>query len=218
MGLFGRVAVVLVVACLGLFPARSEAATITIPLGSPGFGTTTFNGTFTADNDVALISFGLSTTSLVTADITSHLQTPAGFDPILTLFSPGTDFMGGFDFLLEDTAGLISALLGPGNYLLAITQYSNFYVPFQNRFDFDAAVNGAFTKALFDSNDTLACDDFIAFDFNTLTPVCRTGAFAGSLTVQSIPEPATLSLLAVGAAAIAVRRQRRKRSAKPDTP
>jgi hypothetical protein len=208
MRFFGRSMVVAVVVCLSLIPSPSEASIISIPLGSPAPGANPFNGTFTADNDVALISFALNTTTLVTADVTSQFQTPAGFDPVLTLFGPGTDFMGGFDFMFDDTTGSIASLLGPGSYLLAITQYSNFYVPFQNRFDFDAAVNGAFTQALFDPTGSLPCSSFVAFDFNTLTPQCRTGSFDGTLNIPSAPEPAALALLALGAAAGVIRRRR----------
>ncbi len=207
MRVLGRMMLVAVAGCVSLGSARADAAIISFPLG-PLTGTHSFSGTFTADNDIALVSFAVTTTTRVTADVTSHLQTPAGFDPVLTLFGTGTDFMGAFDFLQDDTTGTLATLLAPGSYLLAVTQYSNFYVPFQNRFDFDAAVNGAYTKMLFDPLDTLSCGSFVAFDFNTQTPQCRTGSFDGTIAIQSAPEPATLTLLALGAAGLAHRRRR----------
>lgn len=213
MRFLGRGLLVCLVVCLGLFPTRAEAATITIPLDTLSAGSFDFSETFDQDNDVALISFSLSAAATVSIEMTSQTATPAGFDPILTLFRPGTDFMGSFDRLSDSESGMLDALLSAGDYLLAITQYNNFYVDGENRFDFDAALNGAFTKMLFDPLDTVPCGEFVAFDFTADAPECRTAAFAGSLTVEPelVPEPGAIVLLALGGTAMGLRRRHRKR-------
>ena len=217
MRLSGRLWHVVLVVCPLLMPARGEAAIISTPLGSVGAGSFNLSGTFTTDNDIALFSFTLSDAADITAQIDSHLEDPAGFDPVITLFGPGDgtdDFQGVFDFLSDSSDGLLGAALGPGDYLVAITQYNNFFVPDENRFDFDAAMDGLFTKMLFDQGDTLPCTQFVAFDFETSTPECRTGEFDGTLTVEpsnAVPEPGMLSLVTLGGAALIAQRRRRRR-------
>jgi PEP-CTERM motif len=212
-----HVSVVIVVVCLSLLPARSEAAAITHPIdfGTVSAGITPFDGIFELDNDVALIRFTLDASADVSAEVTSHLASPAGFDPILTLFGPGSSFLGAFDFLTDSSTGSLSAgLLGPGNYLLALTQYVNFFSPFEGQFDFDQDADGLFTQSLFDPSGALGCTAFVAFNFATEQAECRTPAFAGSLTVEpaAVPEPGTLALLAVSAATLLARRPRRRRT------
>jgi hypothetical protein len=143
----------------------------------------------------------------VSAEMTSHLATPAGFDPILTLFGPGSEFRGEFDFFTENAFGFLDPVpLSAGNYVLALTQYNNIYA-FNGGFEQDEAENGRFTYALFGTAET-NCDAFVAFDGQ-----CRTANFAGTVSIQpeNVPEPGSLALLMVGGAALLARRRSRKR-------
>jgi hypothetical protein len=226
MPLVGRgLRVVLLLACLGLIPARAEAGLITLNPGAPdSSGTFTFSGIFSADNDVAVIYLNLLGDAVLSAGLTSHLETPAGFDPILTLFGEvagGSGFLGTYEWLAEGGFGFLDPLtLTAGNYVLAVTQYSNLY-NFAGGFEYDAAPNGLFTRDLFgdldfDGNPDVPCAAFVAFDGG-----CRTPAFAGTVTIepenvpQPVPEPGSLTLLALGGAALLARRTRRTRAAPP---
>jgi hypothetical protein len=200
----GHALLVILVACLCLTPARAEAATI--ELGTASGTTFDFSGVFGADNDVALIFISLLGTAEVSAEMTSQLETPAGFDPILTLFGPGTEFRGAFDFLSENAFGLLDPMtLAAGNYVLALTQYNNFYA-FTGGFEYDGANSGDLTAIL--SGGVTTCAEFVDLDGN-----CRTANFAGSLSIQpeNVPEPGSLALLMVGGAALLVRRRRWRR-------
>lgn len=180
--------------------------------GDPGTPTT-----FVADNDLALFQFTLAADATITASITSHLTTPAGFEPILTLFEPGSEFMGSWDFLREADAGPLTAALSAGSYLLALTQYNNYFSPGDGAFDYDAAVDGFYTKAVFGGTTALACDAFVAPGATTSDPPeCRTAGYAGTLRVSAtVPEPAALSLVTIGASVLLARRRIRRRSGIP---
>jgi hypothetical protein len=213
---YGRV--VLLGVCLALVSTRANAATITLADLSPGV--IGFSGTFDTDNDVALVTFTVSTTSPITATSTGHLGPTSGFDPIFTLFGPGTDFLGSFDFLGDwdsDAGTPLTATLDPGTYLLAITQYNNYYSPSDHRFDYDNAPGGLFTRAVFGPDST--CEAFVDFEGG-----CRSNAFAGTISGESVapttvPEPGTMGLLSLGGAALLARgRHRRARSGFPPDP
>jgi hypothetical protein len=219
----GRGLLVFLVVCFGLLPVRAEAATIAIPLGNLDPGSFAFSGTFNQDNDVALIAFEVDQPLLFSVEITSHLSgTPPGFEPYLTLFVPGSDFQpdpggGSFDFFRDSDTGLPDTL-DPGEYLLALTQFDNRYSP---GVGFDYALDPTFTLTLadiFGVDAPAGCEGFLAIDFFGQTAECRTGTFAGALSVQSqdAPEPGTLSLLAIGGAALAARRRRRTRGRERD--
>jgi hypothetical protein len=227
---FGRALLVFAVVCLGVMPARGEAASISIPLGTLDPGSFSFGGTFSQDNDVALIAFEVADPSLVTIQMTSQLATPAGFDPTLTLFGPGSDFLGAFDVIAEDSLlGSLQVTLAEGtSYLLAITQYNNLYLG-GGLFEYSDETlwpGGLFTEILFAVDDQgqpvdLGCDRFVAFNFDSGSAECRTGTFAGTLSVESlrdVPEPGTLSLLAIGGAALAARRRCRTRDPRRTRP
>jgi hypothetical protein len=210
--------IVVVLACLVSLPARADALVITLnpdaPLSSGAFD---FNRTFTADNDVALIYLSLLSSAVLTIEMTSHLATPAGFDPFLTLFAPGTDFQGSYDHFFDTIDGRIDTrevefipggMLAAGNYLVAITHDFNFYRP-GSGFVYDGADSGVLTSEL--SGGETSCSDFVS-----LFGECRTRQFAGTISVQAenvqpVPEPGSLTLLALGSAALLVGRGRRSR-------
>jgi hypothetical protein len=223
MRLFGRVLLVLAVVCL--LPVRSEAALMDVTpivLGNPlDPGTYNLSGSFANDNDIAVYAFTLSATSTITAELTSFLcpdgtancdSTDRGFDPILTLLDAATlEKLAEAASLTGNDPFALMEPLDEGDYLLAITQFHNFYLG-AGIFEHDDLT--AFTQSFFeDPRNPLECADFIAA---TPDPECRNNRFAGTLIVEStgVPEPGTLSLLALGGAAVAAQRRRRRSSGK----
>jgi len=225
MRLRGRVWLVAVVVCLGLMPARSEADVITTDFGLVGAGTLNLANSFSNDNDVALFSFELDNDASITAEISSFICTTpdcgfvSGFVPILTLFGPGTEFLTVYDPISaatppDDSAALmLTADLVAGSYLLAITQYNNDYIG-AGQFQYDGLP--AFTSVIFGdpplgTDAQPLCTQFITTNLLSGLNECRNSNFSGTLTIEpsSVPEPATLSLLALGGAALAARRRRR---------
>jgi hypothetical protein len=220
--MLGRILPVTLAVCVCLLPARSEGATIS--LGSLDPGSTSFNGTLSLDNEIAFFSFSLSATSLITAEMTSYFcqgpdpcaSTDLGFLPILTLFEGDTATTSGYlatasfvDPTIFSSDFELSAPLGPGTYLLAVTMYENYFDPGTGEFSYQDSPN--FTTAIF--GEIVGCPGFVQ-PIGTDVLECRSGAFAGSLSVQGVPapEPGTLSLLALGAGGILLRRRRSRRS------
>lgn len=229
MPLYGRsLPVVVLFACLVLLPARADADIITVVPNADG----SFGVTFGADNDVALIYLSLLGPAFVTFNITSHLDpTEPGFDPILTFFTAGgsqftppdssdsydflfDSFTGSFDSSQEDLALFFpSGTLAAGNYLLAVTQYDNYFnlSPDGGFGTFTYAADSLFTCGPIPERDP-ACTGFLAWDGTSRSP-----EFAGLLTIeaenvpQPVPEPGSLTLLALGSAALLARRGRRSR-------
>jgi hypothetical protein len=232
MRLRGRLWLVALVLCLvGLIPARGEAALIDVTptaFGTVSSGPYLLDGTFVKDNDIALFSFSLTSTATVTAELTSFLcnepdgmcedSTVRGFDPILTLLSDDSAYtlQGSAVSVTGNDPFTLPLTLGPGDYLLAITQYNNFYSGTTGG-AFDNDTLASFTKAFFDIENLAPCPDFIAFvppdEGLDPAPECRNKSFAGTLTIEStaVPEPGTLTLLALGGSALIARRRRRTR-------
>lgn len=197
---FGRGLLVVLVSALGLMPAPAVAATITIPLGTLGAGSFDFSGELLQQNDVALFTFDVDSTLLLSARTTSYAT--GGFDPVLTLLDSAGGFIADNDD--EDAFGtppiydsFLERLLAPGSYTLAVTQSPNF-------FEFLAGGDG-FGYV----------DETCPFAGDPTDPVCSVfagpnGNFAGTLalTTPSVPEPALFWLVALGAAAMARRHSR----------
>jgi len=217
--MLGRILPVTLAVCVCLLPARSEGATIA--LGSLDPGSTSFNGILSVDNEVAFFSFSLSATSLITAEMTSYFcqdpggcaSTDLGFLPILTLFEglvpDGPSYLSDASFLDPTIPSVEWLTLGPGTYLLAVTMYENYFDPGTGEFLYAAFPN--FTTLIFPEID--GCTGFVQ-PVGTDVFECRSGAFAGGLTVEGVPvpEPGALSLLALGAGGIVLRRCRSRRS------
>jgi hypothetical protein len=201
-----RAASALVGLCLLTAPSSVECATITFDFSSSSDTVLEFSGTFAQDNDVALVLFDLPTGGLFTARTTSHA--PGGLDPILSLFDAAGALLfenDDADFNVFDS--LITLLLTPGSYALALTQAPNFFNPVSG--EFEQAGTPFFTADFFGSSE---CSAFV--DFNAM---CRTGQFAGTITlpvaVSPVPEPGTLTLFAAAAlGAAASRRVGRRRA------
>ena len=202
--------------CLILIPGTSGAAPILHPsLGTLLPGSSSVLGdddpatVFTHDNDIAFFEFSVGAETTITATMAS----PAGFLPILTLFGDGNQYQAKWNFLKDSDSGPLVATLSAGTYLLALTQFNNYFSTADGRFDFDLDGDGLFTKELFDPDDTLPCDGFVAPGVNLADPPeCRTAAYFGTLATEATtPEPATLSLVALGATALLVRRRTRRR-------
>ena len=205
------------VAIGGFVPAAASAAPLTFVTNPDGTLQANLNGTFAFDNDVALFEFVLGDGTFdFVATTTSNAD--GGFDPALSLFAvseagpislytyagpePGEvlsasvddqDFDGG----IFDAA--LSLTLTRGSYILALSQTGNF-------------VHEDFT---FDWDDpAFQCAAGLICDQPSDSPL---RAFAGLVTLKDtttapVPEPGTLSLLALGSFATAAVRRRRSRS------
>ena len=226
MRFLGRALLVSLVVCL--LPAPGEGALMDITpanLGTLAPGSYGLSGSFSTDNDIAVFAFHLDATSTVTAELTSFLCTELdnvcedslvrGFDPVLTLLSAGSlDLLGTAVSVTGNDPFSLERTLGPGDYLLTITQFDNFYLG-GGAFEHDDLES--FTAFFFDPEGELGCVAFIAI---APEPECRNNSFAGTLTVQSTvvtPEPATVTLLAFGGAVLVARRRHRHRRADEDT-
>ena len=198
--------------CTGLVPATTLNCGLFVidnPLLSP-----TVTGTFQADNDVALFQFLLAGAANVTAFTTGFADT--GFDPLIGLFRSSGSIVRYFNTAegaevdaenddISDTnfdAALPAILLDPGTYILALLQTGN---------NFNSGLDGIDSLlAGFSADDS---PDYRG------EGGCAAGGcnFTLNLTVDSgetppsaVPEPGTLSLVALGSAAVLTSRFRKR--------
>lgn len=146
-----------------------------------------------------------------------------GFDPILTLF----DASGVFIAENDDGTGVandaltqqpldarITASLGPGQYILALTQYDNFVTGLTLQEGFDQVGHGNFTAGpSFTGGPPCASGQFR--DVSDVSGACRNGNWtadflnvtsATARSVADVPEPSTYVLLLLGSLTLLRRR------------
>jgi len=212
----------LALAAISLTPREASAAPIVMPVDPTS---AVIAGNLIFDNDVAFIQFVLGDGPFLFSAFTTSAG--AAFDPILTLFGPGGLPMTYTTPLGEvfpaqwlelapdvDPATPALTLEGAGTYTLAISQFG----PFDGNFAAGALQDGftqdAFPCFTFDPFAEGACTSGDPNMFGGLGG--PGGAFSLNLTlapadIEPIPEPGTLSLMAVGSAGAAwLRRRRRK--------
>lgn len=210
-------AAVLGASMLALSPNVAHAAAILHTFdATPGAGPETFTGAFEELNDIAIFRFVLGdgifslnalTTSYAAGGFDTYLSLYYGTERVTYLNADGEptlaendDTDGGFD------ARLALTLTGSGEYTLALTHTLNFsHAEFGFEWD--------------DSDDVLqdffggaTCDP----ELPSFGPECRLSNFSVDVELTRtdtapVPEPATSSLLALGAAGAALLRRRRVR-------
>ena len=205
--------VVLALAMIALVPRAGYAAAITVPTG---INPDPLTGDFQAVNEVAFFQFTLVEGSYNFSALTDSLAS-GGFDPYLALYlgtelysnsvedgfavsddrTPGEDFEAFLSFVLDR----------PGDYTLALAYSLN-----------EAKPNLGFTWDDFpDVMGTLYPDVTCEIGTPSFGPLCGGTTYSLQLEINPVdsspvPEPGTLSLLALGSLATAFVRRRRTRT------
>jgi hypothetical protein len=135
-----------------------------------------FVGTFSADDAVQLFSFNVATSSSVTLrtygyaggiDAAGVIIPTGGFDPVLTLFNSTGGYIvsndNGATVNTDPATGLgldslLQSTLGPGNYILALTQSDNIAAGLNLADGFIRAGSPTFTAAEFGCSQGFFCD------------------------------------------------------------
>jgi len=205
----------------------TRAACLLALAGTPALATTfLFTGTFTEDDNVALIPFSTSATGIVTIEsfgyaggITADGSTIAdgGFAPNAILFDGtgaeiGSDSGGhcantGADSVTGNCDDpYLQESLAPGNYTLALVEWDN---------NPNGSLADGFTQ---DGNPGFTCAEFGQTgnfcDTTTALGTQRNGNFAVQISGDNLvtPEPATLIPMAFAGALIAIRNRRKVQS------
>lgn len=149
--------------------------------------------------NVVLVDFTVNTGGSLTIESFGYAGTGTGIDPYVTLYSGSTAALAATAFVLEHSPGgdftLLTNPVPAGDYVLAISAWSNYGCPF-----------GLAGCTLADGFSGLAN---LPFDHDTFFDIRITGddIKAGSANpVQPVPEPATVLLTAFPIAAAACRR------------
>jgi len=161
-----------------------------------------FNGSFTADDNVQFVSFVQSSLSPVTLQTSSYAA--GGFDPIVAVFDHATGMLVGQN---DDGAGvppdpstgealdaLLTLSLTPGQYDVSVTEFDNFALGPTLADGFVESGQGNFTASLFPCGAPNFCD---------VTQSARTNQWALTIsdeTVTAVSEPSTMALFIVGLA------------------
>ncbi len=182
--------------------------------------TISFTGTFDSDDDLELFSFTLGSASTVTMMTLSYaggvnaagdLIAPGGFDPILTLFDASGAFLAENDDGTPPDVGVdpvsggafdsyFELALGPGSYILALTQFDGFAAGshlsdgFQPQ-TFFSCPNGTFCDTAGKNRTSAWAVDILGVDSAT----------------SAVPEPSSIMLLGLGLLAVAGGLRRRPR-------
>lgn len=190
-----------------------------------------FQGTFTADDNVQLFNFTVGSTSTVTLQTWSYaggvdaagVTIPrGGFDPILALFdSTGAEINqnddGGSNVPADSVTGehydtYLQSTLAAGTYTVSVMEYDNFANGPNLSDGFARTGQGDFTAA-FGCSEGKFCDvsgDPAGnsrngnWEFDILGVNSASTMGGGS----SVPEPASIGLLLLGAAGLSARRMR----------
>jgi hypothetical protein len=162
-----------------------------------------FNGSFTADDNVQLQSFTENSPSSVTLQTSSYAA--GGFDPIVAVFDATEALIGEND----DGAGvppdpstgealdaLLTLSLTPGQYTVSLTQFDNFPLGPTLADGFVESGLGNFTADLFECGAPNFCD---------VTGSARTNQWALTISSQevTVSEPSTMALFTVSLACFA---------------
>jgi len=195
---------------------------VALLLPIPSFADFVFSGSFTQDDNELYYQFTIAATSTVTLESFSYGgdggSVPAGgFAPVLSLFGPVTSIdpnlittdEGGTapgscgSRLIDPNTHLcldadVTQLLGPGNYLVVLTE--NYNIP--NGPDlatgFPETGAGNFTGGFIDPFGNQRTPNF---DFT----------ISGADSAEALPEPSTVSLLIAGLGVLVCRRKMRLR-------
>jgi hypothetical protein len=185
------------------------AAAVSCTMSQVQAAAVAFSGTLTRDDDVRIFSFHQNAASLVTietfgyaggTDAAGNVVVAGGFDPVFALFTASGNLIGAGDDGATRTDpvtggafdALLTTLLGPGDYLLALSEFDNFALGPTLANGFLEAGKGNFTASFGCSNGTF-CD---------LTATNRTGNFDVSINGSGVannqvPEPVSLALVTV---------------------
>jgi hypothetical protein len=233
MGVSGRVTGGLVVSALLLAPSAADAAAIRIEQVVAAPQAATLTGDFTFDNDVALFSFDLAPGEYsFLARTTSYAG--GGFDPFLALYGPDNRIVTYDDGTLFARNDNVSDVGDPVPDVIP-DSILQFLLPVSVQTRFTLALIQAGNEAIEEPVDGLiaftwdddgfkcatapgpeACQAGRFVDF--YTGVARGGDFSLELAITPadtapIPEPGTLSLLAIGSGAALIRRRRARQQA-----